>query len=142
MLNVIDIIYYYKPPWVGVQAHCRLRIYREGECSLVIWSELADNRGMSVTNYAGELATKIVEQYGLEPKQTMFVEHYPAAAYREVRREESYDLVVFDWQDVDTVFNPMLWTRIAGERVKQVASHPQWRRLAVEEVERLTGEER
>ena len=132
MGKIIDVTHHYKPPWSGVQAHCRLRLYDDGERTIVLWAEQADNRGMSVTT--------MPVSYRLAPTRTTFIEHYPAEKLKDLRREATYDLVTFDWQAVEAVFNRVLWTQIAGVGVKQIASNPQWRRLTIEEVERMIGE--
>lgn len=139
MTHQLDTTHIYKPPWSGIQAHCRLRIYEHDERTIVLWSEQPDNPGMSVTNYAGELATMVIEQHNLDPEHTTFIEHYPAAAYRSGRIDESYDLVLFDWRDVSTIFNQVLWTQVAGPNVRHIATNPEWRPLTIEDVERMTG---
>jgi hypothetical protein len=77
--------------------------------------------------------------YGLTLDGMTFMEHYPAEERTGMGREETCDLVTFGWQDVETVFNRVLWTRITGVGVGRVASNRQWRRLVAEEVERMIG---
>jgi hypothetical protein len=141
MTKRIDITHLYKPPWSAIQAHCRLRIYDHDGRTVIMVTEQPNNQGMSVTNYAGELATMLVTQYQLDPAQTIFIEHYPPAAFRHgATAQEQFDLVMFTWQSIETVFNRLPWTQIAGAQVRHVATNPIWRRLAVEEVERMTGD--
>ncbi len=94
MGKIIDVTHHYKPPWSGVQAHCRLRLYDDGERTIVLWTEQADNRGMSVTNYASELATMIVQYYGLTPTWMTFIEHYPAEKLKDLRRYSYHSLTI------------------------------------------------
>ena len=146
MTQILNTTHTYKPPWTKIHAHCGLRIYEHDGRTVVICTEQPDNPGMSVTNYAGELATMIIHQHGLDPERTTFIEHYPAASFRSTgdqalgRIDESYDLILFNWADVTTAFNQRLWTQIAGAGVKWVASNPEWRHLVIESVERMTGE--
>ncbi len=113
----VDAIFPYKPSHSGIHAKCRVRIYPP---PVVVVTELPDNPGMSVTNYAEELATLILQEHGLDALRTVWIEHYPAWA--EEDRPETFDLVRFTWD---------------GERY----TRPEWRRLMLEEVERLTGDD-
>ena len=63
------------------------------------WSERPDNPGMSVTNAAEVLATRIADALGLGPEDAVFVEHYPAERGRGEpgtrRPGETWDRVTF-----------------------------------------------
>lgn len=76
----------------GYPSSCDLTIYRA--IQLVVVSETGE--GMSVTNAAELIATEVVQQYGLDPRRMLFVEHYPEAQ-RPMPYGESYDLVTFTW---------------------------------------------
>lgn len=108
----------------GVKATCGLRIVRDAEQTVVILTELPDNRGMSVTNAAEELATQVRREFGLDPDQTRWIEHYPeretSVHQRPHRESATYDEIIYTWEDYQ-------------------ASEPEWRRLAEEEIEILLG---
>ena len=91
---------------------CRLRIYRQDGQDIVLLSELPDNPGMSITNACSELLAAVASTYALD-ETALYIEHYP-------HTPPTYDLIIVQWRD-------------------GVAAHPQWRRMAVEEVERMTG---
>jgi hypothetical protein len=116
-----DYIFHYH----NDHAHCRVRIYgeKDGPATVVI-TELPGNTGMSVTNASEEIATRLAARWNLDPATTSWIEHYPPTAWREERRQdETFDQITYTWDSVKT------------------AHAPQWRRLTVEEVERMTGDD-
>jgi hypothetical protein len=127
----VDTEFRYKPPH-HIEAHCRVRIYSatggyDGEDrTVVVISEAADNPGMSVTNASEDIATKIVQVFNIDPARTRWIEHYPQEAWRYHGREEikpaTYDEVFYSWRGLE-------------------AREPNWRRIPLEEIEILTGEE-
>lgn len=76
---------------------CRLRILKpHPEQSIVIVSDLGRDTGTSITNCAEILATRIVQEYELDPACLMWVEHYPGDGSFP---DEEFALVSFDWND-------------------------------------------
>jgi len=111
-----DTIHHYKP-FDQIHAHCRLRIYEHNEQHVVIATEMADNKEISITTYWPELADEIAHQYGFHPEQAIWLEHYPQGNYALASaRGDTFDQLTL------------------SEEL------PQWRRLTVEEVEELIGE--
>jgi len=118
-------------PWHStIPAFCRLDIYPATDApTLVICTEHPENTGMSVTNAAEALATKVVADYELEPGRTLFVEHYlpipvdPDYPQGPEADSESYAMVILDWSP------------------NGVASNPRWSYLSHEQVETLIGRE-
>lgn len=111
-----DTTHHYKP-FDQFVAHCRLRIYQHQEQYVVIVTEMVDNKEISITSYWPELAYEIADQYSLPLIHTIWLEHYPQADYALAgTRGDTFDQL--------TIGNEL----------------PQWRRLAVEEVQRLIGE--
>jgi hypothetical protein len=112
-------------------------------------SELADNPGVSVTNFAEGLASIICNRFGIDPADLVWIEHYPvdpcpvcdgsgkrrdgtevcrACDGRGQRREAaSYDLVTFDVKRV---------------RDQWVLSEPNWRLMKEEDWRELRLEPR
>lgn len=77
----------------GGAAWCDLTVYRApDESAVVVCAESPDNPGISVTNFAGELATVIWYAEG-QPAAFSWIEHYPAEA--RPTYGESFDLVTF-----------------------------------------------
>ncbi len=101
---------------------------------IVVMTEAADNPGTSVTNAAEIIATMFCERYGLNPRQVIFIEHYPdsrtqardGSRRRDMMFEEHFDRVTF--------------AAISREGVNWCLALPQWKRMAREQVERLTGQ--
>jgi hypothetical protein len=79
-------------------------------------TELPDNPGTSVTNYAEHLATAMRRQYGLKAEEVIWIEHYPEA---KDRRKEDFDLVRFVGIEGDSFRNPV-WTRITEQAVDEL----------------------
>lgn len=95
------------------ECRCDIEIYG----ALVIVTELKDNPGTSITNWAEHLATKICRDNNIDMKSLVWVEHYP---------EEDYDLVTFE---------------IENEAVnKKVFKSPKWQHITQEYVEDLIKE--
>lgn len=126
MTKQLDTRHHYKPPWSGIHARCRLRIYVHNQQTVVLLTELPDNPGMSVTNWAAELATDIATRYKLDPNKTIWIEHYPAGA----ERSATFDQVRFAWGKP-----AKLWQ----QQYALAADTPYWQRLTLEEVEIATG---
>jgi len=111
-----DTIYHYKP-FDQFVAHCRLRIYQHQERYVVIVTEMIDNKEISITSYWPELAYEIANQHNLSLVHTIWIEHYPQAEYALAGvRGDTFDQL--------TIGNEL----------------PEWRRLAVTEVQQLIGE--
>jgi hypothetical protein len=79
----------YKGFW-GCDSCCEIEVHRRSDGKYVfIATELPDNPGTSVTNFAEHLATAMRRQHGLKPEDVIWIEHYPEV---EDRRKESFDL--------------------------------------------------
>ena len=82
----------------GATATCGLHIVREGTQLVVVLTELPDNPGMSVTNAAEEIASQVRREFGLDPDQTRWIEHYPERYYhvhgRTLRDPATYDEII------------------------------------------------
>lgn len=111
-IKIIDQIYHYQPQWSATQAHCQLQIWQASETHLVMFTELPDNPGISVTNYSENLATLIRRAYGLDVDNTIWLEHYPPPKLRNRISAKEYDLITYRW-DLRTL----------------TASDPNWQRL-------------
>jgi hypothetical protein len=91
-MNLIDTVYRFTG--LGDCAStCHLRILplNDGR-RVVICSELPDNHGTSVTNFAEELAGLVCTDYAIDPERLVWIEHYPASTYH---RKADWDLVTF-----------------------------------------------
>jgi len=91
-VNPVDVIYRYRGLH-GCHCKCGLRItaLADGRVA-VICTELPDNPGTSVTNYAEQLATLVCAERGIAPEKLVWIEHYQAHKHH---RKPDWDLVTF-----------------------------------------------
>ena len=76
-------------------AFCDLQIGRkEDGAHLVMFTEIPENVGTSITNRSEHLATTVCKEFQLDPTKTVFIEHYPLRG----QFKESYALVTYTWQ--------------------------------------------
>jgi len=121
-----DYIHRYKRhPKEGIEARCRIRVYRPDEGTvIVIATELPDNPGVSITNWAEHLATEIRDTYLKQGEALIWIEHYPG-------RPSRYDPSVTIKEEFDRVL--MRWNGTAYEE-------PEWKSFDCKGVERLIRE--
>jgi hypothetical protein len=63
----------------GRPARCGLELIELPNVrTVIIATELSDNPGVSVTNFAEELATLVCNMFGIDPAILVWIEHYPA----------------------------------------------------------------
>ena len=107
--------YNFKGYW-GRDSCCDIEVHRRSDGKHVfIATEVPENRGTSITNYAEHLATAMRKQHGLKPEDVIWIEHYPEA---KDRRKESFDLVRF--AVVGNTFHTPVWTRITEQVVDEL----------------------
>ena len=104
-----------------ISSTCHLTLWQSDTETLVMVTELAANEGMSVTNAAGWLATKVIQDYQLSPERTRFVEHYGKMSYANSDIVDTYDLVTFSWNEEGEACNPK-WRRLTKEEVTALPS--------------------
>lgn len=88
-----------------------------GDARVVVCTELADNRGPSVTNSWPWLASALAEHLDLQPERTRFLEHYCHLSYEGGATMESFDLVHLAWHGTKAQMQG--WSRLlfsAGQR--------------------------
>ena len=104
----IGEVYHYKG-YHGCSSKCELNIYVRGDRAVVMFTELPDNPGTSVTNMIEVLATQVyherLKRYPIENIQ--FVECYPKSPSQLV---STYDLVKLKWTGLE--FKSPAWKRI------------------------------
>jgi hypothetical protein len=117
---------YFWEGWGGklrlASGKCRLRIYNraKGESNsiaflkpyIVVVSDLPDSK-MTIRSCAGHIATKVTQEFNIDPDRMMWVEFYPKVTYgafEERTIPEQYVAVDFMWY-------------------KEKAINPRWRQL-------------
>jgi hypothetical protein len=81
----------------GAPSKCGVSVFpRQGGGKVVLFTELADNEGTSVTNYIEHLATSIRAGGLVQPEDiVLWFEHYPESP----SHAESFDVVSFEQYD-------------------------------------------
>ena len=104
----VKMIYNYEG-FHGCACICDLEIIK----NLVIVSEMPENEGTSVTNFAEQLATLVCQEFEIAPEHLIWIEYYPERnidGWKEY--PESYDLVSFNLND-NGIFSKSRWTGIS-----------------------------
>ncbi len=60
----------------NISSHCRIRIYKVNNKSIVILSEM-ENTGTSITNVIEKIVPLLIKNYDIPYEQLTLVEHYP-----------------------------------------------------------------
>jgi hypothetical protein len=129
MKKTHDYIHHYRGYWSD-GGKCRIRIYQEDRlASVVICSQLPDNKNTSVTNMAEYLAAEVVEEHALSTPLT-WVEHYP-----EHRREPGeWSVISFSSWGVRGI--------CLGGVLRRRVGRPLWSPLTLAGVARMIGGDR
>ena len=108
--------YDYKGFW-NCDSCCDVEAHRRSDGKYVfVATELPDNPGTSVTNFAEHLATAMRSQYTLKPEELIWIEHYREGKNR---RKEDFDLVRFLDIEGDSFRSPV-WRRITEQAVEDL----------------------
>jgi hypothetical protein len=112
---------------------CRIRIYlsEDERPSVVICTEPRDNRGMSITNAAEQLAAEVICSHQLRTP-LVWIEHYEEGARGTPKDRATFDLVIFSSYEI-TERAPYL-----GEGRLSIG-RPTWKALERASVETLIG---
>ena len=106
--------YNYKGFWCDSVYDIEVNRRNDGKYVFVV-TEPPNNPGTSVTNYGEHLATAMRSQYGLQPTELIWIEHYPESKHR----KEVFDLVRFLGMEGDSFRSPV-WTRITEQAVEDL----------------------
>lgn len=112
-----DPSFHYPVPGTA-QGTCDLEVYSnpEGTLGVVVWTELADNPGMSVTNAAEQLAVhvhRLLRKWLPDPSELYFVERYDHRSYHTCKDPERLALLKFQERQDFTLHSPS-WHHIQG----------------------------
>jgi hypothetical protein len=114
---ITDTIYHYQL-FEQIDAHCRVRIYQHQGRQVVVVSELRSNKDLAITNAWPELVHGIAQHYAIDVAHTDWIEHYPQGEYaQQSDRGDTFDQITFE------------------------ADGPHWRRITLEALEQLIGEQ-
>jgi len=126
--NLFDYIGY------SCASHCRMRIFKHDNQTVVVMTEVGDNPGTSVTNMVEHIATQACEFYNLDPARCVFIEHYPDNRSEWALKRDVRDSLL------EEHFSRAMFNCITREGVNWCLAQPHWRPIVREELERWTGE--
>ena len=92
-------------PERGRSGHCTMRVYQEGDCTVLVCTERRDNDGMSITN-AAPAPWEAAEDEAPLGSNVAWLEHYGPES-GDGRAEHVFELVTLD------VARTPRWKRIA-----------------------------
>ncbi len=98
-------------------SQCRVRIYGHPEWAMVIWTEIAENQGLSVTDAAEYLASQIQDRFTLDPLETLWIDHYSAFSYKDSDRKQEYSLVQLRWNPDERSYSNPEWSYLEKVQV-------------------------
>ena len=97
--------------------------------SAVILTELPDNHGQSVTNASEVIAAAAADRFGLDPSNTVFIEHYQVV--QGDPEHDTFDFIEYRGRPGDT------W--VGGRRIGFLGE-PRWSPAGRPAVEQLCGQ--
>ena len=112
-------------------SHCQVAHYHNDLTGkdVLILTEPPDNKGTSVTNWVEHLAADLLTQYGLDPANTIIIEHYPVRG--------TYEQLPEVWSIVEPDFTRKPNGTWKGS-TRQDGRH-MWRHVEAAEVNRIVG---
>ena len=119
MEKIYETKMHYKGFW-NCDSICGVEVYKKDKTIVVVFTELDDNPGTSITNVIEHLATafKNVFLKNVPREQIIWIEHYPPNPH--VDRGDTYDQVDFS-------------VSLGSDGVTVVYKNPKWRRIKWEE---------
>jgi hypothetical protein len=123
----------------GPPGICHLRIFAtDDDRHLALITESAENHGPSIMAAAETIATDVVRTYHLDPKTTIFVEHFDdrswASAQRMVRNGDGLRR-----RDDQEDFDRVTFTVLHDASERPFLVEPDWKAVRKHQIERLLG---
>lgn len=110
----LDLLYHYRG-FGNAPSHCRIRVYEPREAPLVVVAtELPDNQGTSITNYAEPLAMAIAQLLEASRETFLWIEHYLERGTLPHQRE-NFARVLFSGRSSST-----RWEHLTREQVEEL----------------------
>ena len=106
-----EITYEYKSQW-GWDSKCGLEVLNHQGFTLVIVTELDDNPGVSVTNFAEHLATQVCRDFKVDPMKLVWVEYYPEVGKRPYLFPAHWDTATFEFNIPGGHIRRPVWARV------------------------------
>jgi hypothetical protein len=123
----------------GPPGICHLRIFAtDDDRHLALITESAENHGPSIMAAAETIATDVVRTYRLDPKTTIFVEHFDdrswASAQRMVRNGDGLRR-----RDGEEDFDRVTFTVLHDASERPFLVEPDWKAVRKHQIEHLLG---
>ena len=112
-----EIIYEYKSQR-GADSKFGLEVLNHAGFTLAIATELDDNPGVSVTNFAEHLATQVCLDLQIDPMKLVWVEHYPDAGKRTYLDPAHWDAATFTFDRLHGHFHRPAWFRVPDPQLR------------------------
>ncbi len=119
------------------RGRCRIRVYlpeEDRDAPVIIATELRNNPGQSITNYAERLAGEIMQGHLLSGP-LVWIEHHEDGSRGRPEDPATFDLVIFSDYEVREARSPYM-----GKRAIRIGD-PTWKPLDRRTVQMLVGEE-
>lgn len=123
----LDTTHHYRPRWSGYAAHCRVRLWRNDHGQhIVMFTELPDNKGMSITNYSENLASRIRQMFGLDVDTTYWIEHHPSSPARQRHADftKQFDQITYTWDLLTYTADDPEWKRLDPAALQPLFAQP------------------
>ena len=136
---VFEVLRYTYRRRFGPPGICHLRIFAtDDDRHLALITESAENHGPSIMAAAESIATEVVRTYNLDPKTTIFVEHFDdrswTSAHRMVRNGDGLRR-----RDCEEDFDRVTFTVLYDDNQLPFLVEPNWRAVRKHQIERLLG---
>jgi hypothetical protein len=115
----VDYVYSFKGLG-NFPSKCRIRIFKSKkehfkDAVVVVATELKENPGTSVTNFAEQLATLVAARHRIDLYKLVWVEHY-----RPNERDESFDRVTFNLRPDGKTLYEAKWNELTRTKVQEI----------------------
>ena len=90
----------------GCASFCRVHLFTSGELTIVVFEDLGDDTGTSITNASEQLANEIVRLRHLNPDKTSWLECYPRYT-----KDFDIDVISYNYDQVANLYSNPQWSR-------------------------------
>ena len=116
----------------GCRCVCNLELFSLADGrTVVIATELADNKGTSITNVVEYLASTVCDRFEIDPDKLVWIETYGYAAPGE--RQRTFDLVTFTTRTSDGIHWSPAVTKHKPDGWPGYFEDPEWRAMKDED---------
>ena len=97
--------FHYNGLW-NYDSVCHIEIVKTALNDVVVCTELKENEGTSITNFAEGLANLVIKKYNLDSVRFLWIEHYGKESYEDTEEhEDEYSIVHFETDNPSIHYN-------------------------------------